>query len=219
MGEGFDGCFIHSQPVGCSLRRKAEAVLFFAAGYLRLERLSFGVGATQEGVPGGAGFILSNEHGVVVVGALIENPRPDAGFDDLAADPALQEVSEHPAVVCRCRRQGEFFFLLRLGRGWDIAGVFFTEGQHRVHKLYPFHLNEIVEGGFAADIPAFPMPEAGFFIDLEAVVFPEFKLPPAVGFDQFSGPVPPQKLNGGHPSGGDDLFFRYSGHRAAPFFL
>ena len=89
MGEGFDGCFVHSQPVGCSLGREAEAVLLFAAGYLRLERLSFGIGAPQEGVPGSTGFILSNEHGVVVVRAFIENPRPDAGFYYLAADPAL----------------------------------------------------------------------------------------------------------------------------------
>ena len=81
MGEGFDGCFVHSQPVGCSLGREAEAVLLFAAGHLRLEGLSFGIGAPQEGVTGSTGFILSHEHGVVVVRAFIEN---NDHFDEFA---------------------------------------------------------------------------------------------------------------------------------------
>ena len=146
MREGFDGGFIHSQPVGFSLGRKAEAILLFAAGYLRLERLSLGIGTPQEGVPGSTGFVLSHEHGVVVVCAFIENLRPDAGFYYLTADPPFHEVGEHPAIVCRCRRQGEFFFLFRLGRRRDVAGAFFTESQHRVHKLYPFHLDKIIKG-------------------------------------------------------------------------
>ena len=89
MRHGFDGGFIHRQLFGLPLGRKKEAEPLVAAGHLRFEGLSFGVGAPQKGVPGRAAFILSNEHGVVVVGALIENPRPDAGFYYLAADPAL----------------------------------------------------------------------------------------------------------------------------------
>ena len=89
MGEGFDGCFINRQPVGFSFGRKAETVCFFAAGHLCLEGLSFGVSTPQERIPGSTGFIFSNEHGIVVIGAFIEYPGPNAGFDDLAADPAL----------------------------------------------------------------------------------------------------------------------------------
>ena len=219
MGKGFDGCFINRQPVGFSFGREAEAVCFFAAGHLCLEGLSFGVSAPQERIPGSTGFVFSNEHGIVVIGAFKEYPGPDAGFNDLAADPALHQVGKHPAVILRCRRKCKLLFLLRLGRGRDVAGAFFTQGQHRVYKLYPFHLNEIVEGGLAADIPAFPMPEAGFFVDFEAVVRSQLKFTPAFGFDQFSGAVPLQKFNGGHLSGGGNLFFAYSGHGETPFLL
>ncbi|MFR3176440.1 MAG: hypothetical protein ACLTNS_09335 [Acutalibacteraceae bacterium] len=56
------------------------------------------------------------------------------------------------------------------------------------------------------------MPEAGFFVDFEAVVRSQLEFAPAFGFDQFSGAVPLQKFNGGHLSGGGNLFFTYSGH-------
>lgn len=107
MGHGFNGGFVHSHPVGFSLRRQKEAEPLIAARHLCLEGFSPCVGAAQEGVPGGAGFIPADENSVVVVCAFIEDPCPDAGFDDTTADPPLQQIGEHPAVVRSCRWEDE----------------------------------------------------------------------------------------------------------------
>ena len=58
MRHGFDGGFIHRQLFGLPLWGKEEAEPLVAAGHLRFEGLSFGVGAPQKGVPGRAAFIL-----------------------------------------------------------------------------------------------------------------------------------------------------------------
>ena len=183
MRHCFNGGFIYRQLFGFSLWRQEKAEPFVAAGYFCFEGLSFGIGAPQESIPGSAGFILSDEHGVVVFGALIEDSCPDAGFDYFMADPALEEICEHPAVVFCCRWQKEFLRLFRLGNRRDIAWDFFTKGRYRIHKLHSFYLNKIIKGAFSADITAFPMPEAGSFVDFKAVMFSQLELSTTFSLD------------------------------------
>ena len=124
MGHGFNGGFVHSHPVGFSLRRQQEAKPLIAARHLCLEGFSPCVGAAQEGIPGSAGFIPADENSVVVVCAFIEDPCPDAGFDDPTADPPLQQIGEHPAVVHSCQWKDELRPLFLLRRRRDVAGAF-----------------------------------------------------------------------------------------------
>ena len=219
MGERLYGRFVHSKPFCFSFRRQQEAKPFVAAGYLCLEGLSSCISTSKKGVTGSTGFVLAHENGVVVVGALIEDTGTEAGFDHLAVDSAFHKVGRYSAVAFRCRGKNKLLFLFRWIRRRNIAGAFFTESQHRIHKPHFLYLDEIVEGRFTPDIPAFPMKVRGFSVDFEAVMCPELKFSAAAGLDQFFGSIPLQEFNGGHLSGCNDLLFGYSGHRILPSFL
>ena len=151
----------------------------------------------------------------MILGTLVEKPRPHTGLDDLSIDAPFQQVGEHPPVVGGRFRQGEGLALHRLGRGQTHRQLV-TELLDRLHKAQPLHLDEVVQGGAASHIPAFPVPQAGGFADLEAVVVLQVELPAGGVLFQLAGPVPPQELDGGDLFGGLDLFFRHAGHTVIP---
>ena len=88
MCEWFDRSFIYGKFFGFPVRWETKTITLVTAGHLRLKGLVFGIGSPQKGIPSCTGFIFPYKHGVVVLGALIENPRPKAGFQYLPADAA-----------------------------------------------------------------------------------------------------------------------------------
>ena len=110
-------------------------------------------------------------------------------------------------------REREDKFLWRFGNGNRryVNRGYLAQRPNCVHKFHPFHLDEIVERGFPADVTAFPMPDRGFPVDLEAVVAFELVLPAAGGAFKIFRTVPAQKFDGCHALCGVDLVFRYPG--------
>ena len=74
-------------------------------------------------------------------------------------------------------------------------------------------MDEIVQGRLASDPTAFPVPDTGLSVDLEAVVAAKFKLAVRAALDQICGTIPPQEFNGRHLFGCGDLFLADTRHQ------
>ena len=197
-------------------RRDAEAVPLVAARRFSLERTTVGVSTAQGCIPGRAGFILANKHTVVVRKAFIYEATVHTVAEYHRGDTSPTKVRNHPGIVGGRRRQRECRTLLlyRLMGDRDISGHLITQHPHSFHKPALLHVDEIVQGGFSTDAPAFPVPDAGLPIDLEAVVAAQLKLTAGAALDQIRGTIPPQKFNGRHLFGGGDLFLTDAGHQS-----
>ena len=212
MGQRVDSPFINRHPAGSPFGRDTEGIPLVAAGYFCLEGFPFGISPPQEGVPGCTGFILPNEHRVVVLCALIEDPRPEAGGQHLPVNAPSGEIGDDPPVVRRWGWQRKGLFLPPGRRDRTLRGDFPAQHFHCFHKPGPFHMDKVVEGAFPADIPAFPVPKAGFPVDLEAVVGPKLIFIPGSALHQLSRPVFLQELDGAHLLGGGNLLLADIGH-------
>lgn len=74
-------------------------------------------------------------------------------------------------------------------------------------------MDQVIQSRFPADVPAFPMPEAGFSIDFEAVVGLQLILIFDASGNQLAWPVLSQKFHGAHLLGGGNLLFGNIGHQ------
>ena len=124
-----------------------------------------------------------------------------------------------PPVVCGWFGQRKHFRLRHLLGRWngaDNCRDLVRQKQDRFSETHPFHMNEIVQCTLAADISAFPVPQAGLSADLKAVVAPQLELTPALTGHDIVRSVLHQKINSTDLLGRADLLLGHSRHTASP---
>ena len=220
MGEHLNGGFVNSHPSAFTFRLQTEAVPLVAAGHLGPKTLG-GIGErpTQECILRHTVFVPAHKHSIVEPGALVQDTGSDAIADDLAVDPPVQQVGKHSSVV-RCRfRQGKSFrpghLLWYRGRVNHCRGLI-QQKQDCFCEPHSLYMDEIIQRTLSADIPAFPMPEAGLAADLEAVVTAQLELTPTLAGHDIVRPVLQQKINGTDLLRCVDLLFGHPRHTASP---
>ena len=103
------------------------------------------------------------------------------------------------------KRQTLLLDLLMLHR--DVRWAFSAQHLHGFYETHVFNVDKIIQCRPSTDVAAFPMPDTGLAIDLEAVMRHQLVFAAGAAFLQRAGAVTAQKLNGRHPFGGRDLFF------------
>ena len=112
----------------------------------------------QASEPGAARYIFANKNAVLVLAAFIERTGLDALPEQIRVDAPALQIGKHPGGEPAGLR--ELKGLRGLWR-WPLRGrrrTAATQGLHRVYKVHPPHLNEIVQRGPAPDAPAIPAP-------------------------------------------------------------
>ena len=115
-------------------------------------------GPPQAGKPGAARYIFANKNTVLILAALIERTGLDALPEQIRVDTPALQIGKRPGGEPAGLR--ELKGLRGLWR-WPLRGrrrTAATQGLHRVYKVHPPHLNEIVQRGPAPDAPAVPAP-------------------------------------------------------------
>ena len=107
-GEQVDGSLEHIEPAAGSV--PVEAVSGVTPLRVGAEGLAHIIGAPPVGVTGSAVLIPSDEHGVVILGVLVDQPRPDEGGEHLPINKTLlKQVCVDPAHLPVGRGLDKFF--------------------------------------------------------------------------------------------------------------
>lgn len=155
-GQRVNGALSNGQP---GTRRvsgqQSEVVPFVAALHVEPKIVP---GPPQAGEPGAARYIFANKNTVLILAAFIERTGLDALPEQIRVDTPALQIGKHPGGEPAGLREAKGLWGLwrRPLRGRRRTAA--TQGLHRVYKVHPPYLNEIVQRGPAPDAPAIPAP-------------------------------------------------------------
>ena len=186
-------CLIHCGTPASHRRRDAKGMPFVASRLFSLERFRPVTGRTQRGIARDAIPVEAYEHTAVIRQAFVQDPSGYAVADHIQADTTALQIQLHPVFFTRRRRKDKwpafFDFPAR-----DVCGrILLQQIPYRVCKGNALHTDKIVQRAFPANVPAFPVPQAGALADLEAVMAAQLVFARTAAH-QFFRPVPLQKL-------------------------
>lgn len=149
--------------------QKSERISLVAARCVLLE--SAAESASQGGIFRCSAFIFADKNSIVVVGTLIKRAVCDTLLYELIVNTTPEKILYHSVTVLILWRQEQVFRLIFLwSRGrLPVRHCLPCENFHGFHKVIFLDLDEIIEGGIAAETSRPPIPFA--VGNLQAVVF------------------------------------------------
>ena len=215
VGQRVRRCLIHCGTPASHRWRDAKGIPFVASRLFSLERVRPVTGRTQRGIARDAIRVETHEHTAVIRQAFVQYPSGYAVADHIQADTTASQIQLHPVFFPRRRRKDKRFPPCAFGRRHISWWLLLQQVLHRVCKGNALHTDKVVKRAFPADVPAFPVPQAGALADFKAVVAAQLVFARTTAH-QFFRSVPLQELYRRHLLCPPELFlFKVRHHNTA----